>query len=138
MSYSPRSGLLGTVTVNGTELPITNWSTSPTAQVIPFVNSLSGGHPNKLGGITDGGMFSFSYDWDDNNTPFSAPLSLRVGQTITNVKLFIDGSAGSRFKSIPSAIVVGTPLGVEVAGKISGSVVATVDGKWAEIGGSLS
>lgn len=135
---SPRTGLLGTVTLNGTELPITNWNTAPTAVVVPFVNSLSGGHPKKLPTITDGGMVSFGYDWDDTNNPFGTPLSIRVGTILTNVKLYIDGSSGTRYKSAPSVIVVGTPLSVEVAGKISGSIVGTIDGQWAEIGGTLS
>lgn len=135
---SPRTGKDGTVTINGTELPITNWNTAPTAVVVPFVNSLSGGHPRKLPTITDGGMVSFSYDWDDTNNCFGAPLSVRVGMILTNVRLYIDGSAGSRYKSVPSLIVVGTPLSVEVPGKISGSIVGTVDYQWAEIGGTLS
>jgi hypothetical protein len=135
---SPRAGINGTATINGNELPVVSWNSAPTAVIVPFVNSLSGGHPRKLPTITDGGMFSISVDWDDANNAFTSPLSIRVGTIITNIKLYIDGSSGSRYKSIPSAIVAGTPIAVEVPGKITYSIVATVDYQWAEIGGSLS
>lgn len=138
MSFSPRAGITSTALINGTELPIIGWNRRPIAIIVRFVNSLSGGHPVYLPTITDGGKFSIEFDWDDANQPFAAPLSIRVGTIITVVKLLIDTNVGTRFVSIPSAIVESTPFKTVVEGKIAGSIDCQTSGQWAEIGGTLS
>lgn len=136
MSYNPRSGISGTATVNGTELPITDWSVNPSATILQFVNSLTGKHAKKASTFEDA-TFSFSFDWDDSNNPFAAPLTIVQGSTITNVKLLLDGPSGSLYWNFPSAIVVSTPQSMQRAGKITTSVNCTADGTFAAPGGTL-
>lgn len=135
-SYTPRSGFTGTATINGTELPVTDWSVSPSATILQFMNSLTGKHARKSATFEDA-SFSISFDWDDSNNPFASPLTITQGATITNVKLLLDGPTGALYWSFPSAIVSGTPQSLQRAGKITTTLNCTADGTFAAPGGTL-
>lgn len=103
------SGKDGTVTVNGTELPITNWRVDPNIRVAETDNSLSGGF--LLVATSNGKMatVSFDVDIDTASNPFAPAINLMIGKTLTNLKLHIDGSGGSLFYLFPSFLVTNTP-----------------------------
>lgn len=109
------SGLTGTVTVNGTELPIKNWSVNPDVREAATDNSKSGGFilRESSGGKTC--QFSFQHDFDFDANPFASPINLVIGQKITNTKLFLNGTAGL-FWNFPSAVVRSTPMNLQHSG----------------------
>lgn len=138
MTYVPRTGIGGTATINGTELPVTSWNVSPQATIQEYKNSLSGGHPVRAATFDDGGAFTIVFDWQDSSNPFGAPLSLRVGQSVTAVKLYLDGNAGSLYWSFPVAIVRSLPQSITVDGKIMTSLALVASGTYGAPGGSVA
>jgi hypothetical protein len=110
MALNFKSGFTGTATINGTEVPLKDWTVDPAIRVAETENSLSGGFV--LADFSGGKRctFSFLIDFDYDANPYGAPLALRINQTIVQVKLFLNGTAGI-FWLFPSALVVGTPQG---------------------------
>lgn len=128
------SGINGTATVNGTEPSVIGWDAEPTVEEQNFRNSKTGKFTYKEMTFYDmKGSLKLEEDFD--NSIFSAPLTLGVGQVITNLKLYLNVGkvAGSivtpgPFWLIPSANVIGTPQSLEVDGKI----VTTIN--WSGVG----
>jgi hypothetical protein len=124
------SGKGGTALINATELPITDWSVDPTTEIVNFRNSKTGNYSKKESTFKDCD-FSITLDHDFDANPFAAPLALVPGQTLTNVKLVLNGgSVGTSFWLFPSAIVKGTPQTLEIEGKIKTVINCTADGTW--------
>lgn len=142
MSFTPRSGFTGTAVItspgaSAVELPIVGWTVGASIEVLSYKNSLTGNHSSKATTYSDS-TFSLNYDWDDSNQPFaSGTLNIVPGTVLTNVKLLLDGTAGTRFWNYPSAIVTGTPQSVVREGKITGSIQCVANGQWAAPGGTL-
>ncbi len=109
------SGFKATATVNGTEVPLKKWNVTPKNDKVEFKNSKTGVFAEKEVTYADC-TFSFEIDYDFDANPFAAPLALGIRQTLTNVKLFLDGSAGTNFWLFPSAIVMETPQSAETVG----------------------
>jgi hypothetical protein len=111
MALNFKSGFTGTATINGTEVPLKDWTVDPAIRIAETENSLSGGFV--LADFSGGKRctFSFLIDFDYDANPYGAPLALRINQTIVQVKLFLNGTAGI-FWLFPSALVVGTPQGI--------------------------
>lgn len=132
MSY--HAGIGGTVTINGTELALTRWSVNPSATIVAFMNSKTGKFAKKQSTFEDCD-FSFSIDYDDAANAFAAPLTLAPGQTITQVKLFLDNTAvglppNGEYWHFPSAIIQRTPQTLEVVGRIETTIDCTSDGTY--------
>jgi hypothetical protein len=142
MSFSPRSGFTGTAILtspgaSAQELPIVGWNVTASVEVLRYKNSLTGNHPAKATTFSDA-TFSINIDYDDANQPFSsAGLNLVPGATLTNVKLLLDGSAGTKYWSFPTAFVVGTPQSMVREGKITTSLQCEPTGQWAAPAGVL-
>lgn len=134
MSYL--SGINATATINGTEPPVTGWSLNDSAVILRFVNSKTGKHPAKQSTIEDG-TFSITVDFDPTNQPFASPLALRAGMSVTNVKLYLDGTSGSNFHSFPSAIISSIGQSVVREGKVSTTINCEADGQFQLAGGAL-
>jgi len=115
-----RSGKTGTATINGTELAVTDWSVTPGVEIVRFRNSRTGTYDQKEGTFRDAsGTISFDYDFDQS--PWGAPLSLEEGDTVTNVRLYLNGTSGPYWE-FPSAVITGTPQSLSTAGKITTSI----------------
>lgn len=108
MSDNFRTGINATASINGTELPFSEWSINPTTELARFANSKTGNKRAKSATYVEA-TGSWTYDWDDANQPFIAPLSITVGTRLTTVKLQIDGSSGTLFWALSQIIVVSTP-----------------------------
>src|SRR5690242_9841121 len=97
MSYL--AGINGTVSVGGTgtgssmtkQLPITQWAVNPTAEIVRFINSLTGKHAQKQSTFLDA-TGNFTMDVDPANQPFLSTLAytFKPGDTITNLYLVLD------------------------------------------------
>src|SRR3954462_5048285 len=97
-----KSGLKATCTINGTEIPLINWSVRPAVTIQEFRNSKTGRVPKREATFVDlSGTVSYDFDFDAN--PFST-LNVVPGQKITNLKLYLNGTSGL-FHSLPSAII---------------------------------
>ena len=131
------AGITATATLNGTELSVTGWSVTPNATILEFINSKTGLHPVLMSTIMRL-RFTLGFDYDTNNQPFAAPLSIVVGSTLTNVKLFLDGTGGSNFWNIPSALVASTPQSVAREGKIHTSIECAASGQFAAPAGAMT
>lgn len=106
------SGLTGTVTVNGTELPIKNWNVDPSVRIAMTDNSKSGGFMLREGSGGKTADYSFLTDFDFDSNPFAAPTNLVIGTKLTNVKLYLNGTSGL-FWNFPSSVVSRTPQGLQ-------------------------
>ncbi len=109
------SGLTGTATINGTEVPLKDWTADPGIRVAETDNSKSASFMLReaSGGKTC--AFSFLIDFDFDANPFAAPLNLVIGTKIVQVKLFLNGTSGL-FWLFPSAVVAATPQGLNHSG----------------------
>jgi len=110
------SGKSGTATVNGNEVPLIDWSANSSAEIVKFINSKTSNYPLREATFRDfSGSFGIDFDFDNN--PFGSPLSITAGTTLTNVKLFLNGTAGI-YWGCASAVVSDTPQQLSVEGKI--------------------
>jgi hypothetical protein len=109
------SGFNGKATINGNEVPITLWSVNPGVRVAATDNSMSGGFMLReaSGGKTASYTITLDHDFDAN--PFATPYGLVIGSKITNVKLFLNGTAGL-FWNFPSSVVTSTPQQAQHSG----------------------
>lgn len=126
------SGNQGTATINGVELPVTAWSTTPAVDIIRFANSKTGGFRKKEATYKDAD-FTIEVDYDFDANPFAVAPGLTVGTVVTNIKLFLRGSpigapTAQPYWNFPSAIVTTTPQRLENEGKITTSFSFTADG----------
>lgn len=132
------TGKNGTATLNGTELSVTGWNVNPSSDLQDFRNSKTGNHSQISPTFDEGGLISIDYDITPTDNPYVAPLSLRPGANITNVRLYIDGSGGSLYWQFPSIYVQSMPQSVSVPGRIVNRIVARVDGAYAPPGQSVA
>lgn len=130
------SGFTGAATINGTEVPITAWTVNADIRFATTDNSLSGGFELVEASGGKRATFTINVDYDFDASPFGAPTSIVIGTTLTNVKLFLRGTAGAFFL-FPSAVVTGTPMTVDHSGTnmISVQVAGRSNGTWSYPGG---
>lgn len=155
MSYL--AGINGTVSVNGTgsgagltkQLPITRWGVNPTAEIVRFINSLTGKHAVKQATFLDC-TGNFDLDVDPTNQPLAggSAVSFKPGDTISNLWLILDltsantGSASSGTVApnlgwtFPSAIIPGMPAELVIAGKATLRANFEASGKFSPPGGA--
>jgi hypothetical protein len=128
------SGKTGTGTVNGTEVPLTDWAVDSSATIVQFINSKTGNYPKREATFRDlTGNFGIDFDFDANL--FASPLSILAGVTVTNIKLYLNGTAGL-YWGIASAVIQGTPQSLSVDGKIITRVNFATDGTVTAPGGA--
>lgn len=110
------SGKESTATIEGTELPTTEWSVDPSVEIVRFLNSKTDDYAIKKPTFKDC-TFTITIDWDFDSNPFQTPTTLNIGTELTNVRLYLNGVA-SEYWHFPTAIVVGTPQSTSTEGKI--------------------
>lgn len=116
------SGKGGTVTIGGTELPITEWSVDPSVEIQRFHNSKTGDFAVKEGTFKDC-PFTITLDFDLDENPFQTPITVQAGEEISTVKLILPPDAATgKFWLFPVAVVVGTPQSLAVEGKITTTI----------------
>lgn len=133
MSYL--MGITSTATFAGNELPTSSWSVDASAIILEFINSKTALHPVKQSTILDA-SFQVTVDFDATNQPFAAPYSFVPGITLTNAKLFLDGTGGSNFWNFPSAIVRRVSQSSPRPGKIGTILYCEASGTYTCPGGS--
>jgi hypothetical protein len=125
------SGVGGTATVGGAELPVTDWNTDPSVEIVQFRNSKTGGYSVKEATYKDAN-FSVGVDYDFDANPFGIAGGLTIGTILSNVKLFLRGAgtnpAAQPYWLFPSAIVVSTPQRLVVNGNITTTFNFTASG----------
>src|SRR4051794_39671787 len=122
------SGVGGTATIGGTELPVTDWSTDPTVEIVPFRNSKTGSFSVKEATYKDAN-FSIGVDYDFDSNPFAVAGGITIGTILSTVKLPLRGAGTggtAPFWLFPSAIVVSTPQRLEVNGRVTTTFNITV------------
>ena len=127
------SGFFGTVTINGSECPVIQWSLSRTRTLVEFRNSLTGIYPFRdptFGDI----VASVVIDRDFANNPNGSPFYILPGQTLTNLVLYEKQTAKSAVNgpahTISAAIINSTPVTTAVAGKVGYSFTAPINGTY--------
>jgi hypothetical protein len=114
------SGYAGQVTINGTALPVVQWSGDFPSDIVVFKNSLVGAHPARASTFADCKV-RVALDWDSAVNPFASPISLIQGSSVTNVKLLYNKNTPEGW-TITNMIVEATPTSVNIAGKIALSI----------------
>lgn len=134
------SGIGGTATINGTELPVTGWDVDPSIEIVNFRNSKTDEFSVKEGTFKDA-TFTIRFDWDFDDNPFAAPIDVDLGTVLTNVRLWLrGGGAGGtgNYWHFPLAIATGTPQSLETEGKITTSINATNSGAFGRPGNPVT
>lgn len=132
------SGQTGTAMIGGNEVPLKNWNVNPGNRIASTDNSKSGGFVlrESSGGKT--AQFGFQIDYDFDASPFSAPTTLVIGQKITNVKLYLHGTAGD-YWNFPSAVIETTPMNLQHTGTdmVDVTITCQSDGTFTYPGGTV-
>jgi hypothetical protein len=127
------SGSFGTAALGTNELSVTAWEVQPTAQLVEFKNSKSGGYVLREATFKDCSV-TITIDYDFGNDPFSAPYSIAPGATLTNVNLCLHQSTSGALDgpkwNFTSLVVDGTPQTLQVDGRISTRITSKGNGSY--------
>lgn len=127
------SGYLGTAALGSNELSVVSWDVQPTAQLVEFKNSKSGGYVLREATFKDCTV-TLEVDFDFGNNPFQSPYSIQPGTTLANVKLCLQQSAPGQLDGLAwtfaSLVVESTPQKLEVDGKITTRFTAKGNGSY--------
>lgn len=122
------SGIQSTAKVADVELPTTKWNVDPKVEIVEFKNSKTGTFAQKEATYQDC-PFTIEVDYDFDANPFGVTPGLKVGTVLTDVKLYLRGTAGD-YWDFPTSIVVGTPQSVESEGKVTTTINCTNSGPY--------
>ena len=127
------SGAFGTAALGTNELSVVGWSVQPTAQLVEFKNSKSGGYVLREATFKDCSV-TIDADFDFGNNPFQTPYSIQPGTTLTNVKLCLHQSASGQLDGLAwtfsSLVVDSTPQKLQVDGRITTRFTAKGNGSY--------
>jgi hypothetical protein len=127
------SGNFGTAALGTNELSITSWDVQPTAQLVEFKNSKSGGFVLREATFKDCSV-TIEVDFDFGNNPFQSPFSIQPGTTLSNVNLYLHQSAAGLLDGLAwaftSLVVDSTPQQLKVDGKITTKFTAKGNGSY--------
>jgi hypothetical protein len=130
------SGAFGTAALGTNELSVTGWAVQPTAQLVEFKNSKSGGYVLREATFKDCTV-SIDVDFDFGNNPFQTPYSIQPGTTLTNVMLYLYQSAAGALNGLAwtfgSLVVESTPQKLQVDGKITTRFTAKGNGSYTPV-----
>ena len=127
------SGSFGTAALGSSELSITGWDVNPTAQLVEFKNSKSGGYVLREATFKDCSV-TIDVDFDFGNNPFQTPYSIQPGATLTGVKLCLHQSAAGQLDGLAwtftSLVVDSTPQKLQIDGRITTRFTAKGNGSY--------
>jgi hypothetical protein len=127
------SGSSGTAALGSNEISITGWEVHPTAQLVEFKNSRSGGFVLREATFKDCSV-TIDADFDFGNNPFQTPYSIQPGTTLTNVILCLHQSTSGALDgpawTFASLVVDSTPQKLQVDGKITTRFTAKGNGSY--------
>ena len=125
--FTAESGFLGTITINGTEVPCTNWAFVYATEKALAANSMSGffkiGLPTFL---RASGSFRLDRNYSSGQSPYLAPISLVPQKFLAAMKLFEDQSAegnlDGRFWGFGNVLIDSVSPTVNQAGNATNSL----------------
>src|ERR1700722_18944347 len=127
------SGSFGTAALGTNELSIVGWDVHPTAQLVEFKNSKSGGYVLREATFKDCSVTN-DVDFDFGNNPFQTPFSLQPGTTLTNVKLCLHQTTAGALDGLAwtftSLVVDSIAQSLKVDGKVTTRFTAKGNGSY--------
>lgn len=135
MADTFKSGKTGTATFNGTELAVISWEINPSTTNVNFRNSRTGSF-SKIEPTFHSATGTVTIDRDFDAAFSDAPTSIVTGAVLTNLKLYLAGTAGI-FWLLPSIVVTGTPESLNVDGKIATRITFVADGTFTYPSGAV-
>jgi hypothetical protein len=127
------SGFLGTGSIGTNEFSTTKWSVNPTAKLVPFRNSKSGGYTIYQSTFKDADV-TIETDYDFGNDIFAAPYGIFPGVTLTNVNLYLHQTASGQLNgpvwNFTNIVVSASPQSLDVDGKIVTRIVGKGSGSY--------
>jgi hypothetical protein len=105
---------------------VTGWEVSPEAAEHRTDDTASNGYATRILGIRNC-TFSMTCNFDAANNYLESPESLGIGQTVNQVKLYLNGTAGT-FWSFPTARVISTPMSSRVGDVTTVTINCANDG----------
>jgi hypothetical protein len=130
------SGAFGTAALGTNELSVTGWSVQPSAELVEFKNSKSGGYVLREATFKDCTV-TIDVDFDFGNNPFQTPYSIQPGATLTNVELYLNQTGAGQLNGLAwtfsSLVVDSTPQKLLVDGKITTRFSAKGNGSYAGV-----
>lgn len=94
--------------VGGTTYHSGGWTVDVSVDDLRTDNTADAGYANRIAGVKDL-KATVEMNWDASLNPFDSPPALKVGATISTTKLYLQGASGP-YWSIPSALVISTPM----------------------------
>jgi hypothetical protein len=130
------SGSFGTAALGTNELSVVGWSVQPTAELVEFKNSKSGGYVLREATFKDCTV-TIDVDFDFGNNPFQSPYSIQPGTTLSTVKLCLSQTAAGALDGLAwtfsSLVVDSTPQKLLVDGKITTRFSAKGNGSYTPV-----
>jgi hypothetical protein len=126
MAFTPVSAKNAKVRIGATVYTARRWNVNPTAEELDITNFEGAGFADRISGIVDAEI-TVDADWDSAASNFANPPNIVTGQTLLNVKLFLNDTTGA-FWNFPSVLVTTTPVTAEVRGKVEVSFTAKSKG----------
>jgi len=120
------TGKTGKVSVNGTDLNVTNWTVEETADLSETSHSGSAGLKTFVVGLK-GLTGTVDLNWDASVDLTTAPV-VTAGTDIGTLLLYLEGSNG--YIEIASALVNSATYTVPVDGQVTYSISFTATGPW--------
>lgn len=125
---TPRSAKNAFVRVGNATYAHQSWNVNPKADLIDTSNSESGGAAEYTAGFVYCDV-SISGPFDAAQNPYDAPVGFQAGETISNVKLYLNGLAGP-FWSFPTLKVESAPNKADVKQALMIDISGKAHGEW--------
>lgn len=111
----PKSAKNAQVRIGSATHFATSWDVNPSAEELETSNFEGVGYTDRIAGLIDCEVTVEGW-FDTSANPFDSPLSLAAGNVITNLKLYLNTTAGP-FWLFPSFQILTSPMtGVQVKG----------------------
>jgi hypothetical protein len=130
------SGRTGDVTINGTEVAVTQWRVDANVADVTFRNSRLGRFSSYETTFYEA-TGEVSVDLDIDAPMYGSPANVVLGSELTNVKLIVTGGTGGTiFWLFPTITVISTPQTVTIDGRIESSFRFRAKGTFSLPGGT--
>lgn len=130
-----KSGKNAVCTINGTRIPLMEFSVTGQPDSVEFTNSETGNIPRNEATFLRKQVV-ITYDFDFNGTPWGSPISVFDGAVLTNVLCYLSGTSGLNW-NFTSLYVENADQTVSVTGKPQQKLTCKLNGPYTPPGGTL-
>ncbi len=132
------SGKNSSFAINSVSYDGKGWTVDPQGQEVRTDNTADNGYSNRIISMKDI-KATLEFEFDVSANLMDTTPTLQIGTVLTGVKLFLDESGSSSvYWSLPSAIVLSTPMQAKVGDAIKWTVTIGNKGAFAPPTGTFA